>query len=441
MILPQFTSKQLRMVLIGVAVAMGIAVWAVGRYLSPAPPKSIAMSTGAVDGAYHAAALRYAKSLAAQGIEVKLNPSSGSVQNLARLNAAEASVALVQGGLGTASTDTEDDDDTTQLRTLSVVGYEPVWIFSRGVVGLEASLATLKGRRVAVGAEGSGSRKLALDLMASYGLTSQDVNLRLDTGMSAAKLLQAGELDAVIFAAAPTSAAVLALIGDPKVQLNSLAHANALPAKLAYLQTVSLKRGAIDPARNLPDRDIALLATTANLVVRDDLHPAVAYLLIEAARDAHRAPSPFSVRGEFPNLKGADFPVSDEAQRFFKEGRPFLQRYLPFWLANFVQRLILILVPLVAIMVPLFKVLPGLLDMRDKTRLYRRYGELMFIERDIATRQLTADEIAKTRKKLDSIAVEVSGMKFPLDFADKVYTLRQHVEFVRTQLDFEAKTA
>ncbi len=436
MVLPQLSPKQVRWALIVVTVILAIAAWAIGRYLSPAPPKTVSMSTGAAGGAYHAYGEQYAKALAAQGIQLKLMPSTGSIENLQRLNDGQASVGLVQSGLGTASTDTEDDDDTTPLRSLGIVSYEPVWIFSR-LAGVEAGLGALKGKRVSIGVEGSGARKVALDLLAAYGLNATDVNTQAMTNSAAALALKAGQLDATIFVSSVNSPLIEALLGDPGIKLISLAQTGGIPAKLHYLQALTLKRGAISPARDLPAVDTPLLSTSANLVVRDDLHPAVAYLLLEAAKDVHRAATPFQLRGELPRLAGVDFPPANEATRYFKDGRPFLQRYLPFWLANFVQRLLLVIVPLVAIMVPLFKVLPGLLDMRDRTRLYRRYGELMFLENDLKARQLSNEEVRRARARLDEMERDVATMKLPLDFSDKLYTLRQHIGFVRERLQTE----
>jgi hypothetical protein len=197
---------------------------------------------------------------------------------------------------------------------------------------------------------------------------------------------------------------------------------------------VVLRRGAIDPARDMPARDVPLLSTTANLVVHDSLHPALAYLLLEAARQTHAAPGLFHRPGEFPSPLATDFPLASEADRYFKNGRPFLQRYLPFWMANFVQRLVLTLLPLIAVLVPIFKFLPALLQWKERNRLFRRYGELKFLELDIAARELSAAERAAARKRLDDIENEVSKARFPLDFADRIYTLRQHVDYVRRSL-------
>ena len=198
---------------------------------------------------------------------------------------------------------------------------------------------------------------------------------------------------------------------------------------------MTLKRGSVDPQRDRPDRDIQLLSTTANLVVHEGVHPALAYLLLDAARQIHGGPSLIHAAGEFPSPKATEFPLAPAAERFFRDGRPFLLNYLPFWMANLVQRLVFLLVPLAAILIPLARLLPEVISQRQKRGLYRRYGELKFLEQDLAARRLDDEERHKASEQLDRIENELVQAKFPLDLSDRVYTLRQHVDFVRAQLN------
>jgi hypothetical protein len=238
--------------------------------------------------------------------------------------------------------------------------------------------------------------------------------------------------------AASQAPAVQQLLADNRIRLSSLEQVEGLAQRYPYFQTITLKRGAVDPGRDLPPNDVHLLATTANLVVREELHPALAYLLLDAAKQVHSQPSLIHRPGEFPNPRDTDYPLSDQSERYFKHGRPFLQDYLPFWMAIYAQRLLLWLVPLAAILVPLARVLPGLVSWRRQGRLYRRYGELKYLERDLAKRQLDDAERRAAHARLDSIENEIVRTKFPLDFSDRVYTLRQHVDYVRAQLDRQA---
>jgi TRAP transporter TAXI family solute receptor len=438
--LPKFRQgRRLLLWILLIAVITGL-VWAVVYFVSPAPPRSLVMSTGVEDGAYHHFGLRYQEILRANGIRLDLRTSSGGVENLQRLNDGSASAAFVQGGTGLLAQSPDAAPESTPLRSLATVSFEPVWIFSRDL-DLSRGLEPLAGKRVAVGLPGSGNYDVAVKLLSVYGVgqagaegQSGGAFFRTEGGLAVVDLLDSGQIDAAIIIAAPQAPAVHKLLADASVQLASLDQAEGLARRYPYFQTVVLKRGSVDPRRDLPPHDIELLATTANLVVRDDLHPALAYLLLEAAQEVHRAATLINRPGEFPSPVGTDFPLSDETERFFRSGRPFLQNYLPFWAANFVQRLLLVLVPVVAILFPLLRFLPDLISWRRQSRLYRRYGELKFLEQDLAARQLSDEERLEAGERLDHIEDEILNTNFPLDFTDRVYTLRQHVEFVRAQL-------
>ncbi len=439
MVIPTLNRKQVLYLSISLMTIMALLIWLIARYISPAPPSKIEMTTGSVDGASHQFALKYQAYLKANGVNLILKTSSGSVQNLERLNTGTP-IGFVQGGLGVLSIDPQKTDEDTPLRSLGVVGYEPIWLFvnsAESAKNLSKGLQTLQGKKIAIGAEGSGTRKVSLELLASYGVNPKNATLTAEGGINAANALLAKTTDAIIIIGAPQAPAVQMLLAKPEVHLVEIEHAEGIARRLPYMSIVTLKAGSVDPQRDLPGQDIKLLTTTANLVVRDDMHPALAYLLLEAARDAHKGATLLNKPAEFPHARGTDFPLADEAQRYYKDGRPFLQRYLPYWAANALQRLLLILIPLLAIAIPVLKTIPDLLDFKDKNRLYRRYEVLLKMERDLSSRQLSATEIAQSTLELDKIEVDISAAKFPLDFADRIYTLRQHVDYVREQLHKE----
>lgn len=418
------------------------ASWGLMKVISPSPPRSLNMSTGAADGAYHLFGLKYQASLKANGIALNLKTSTGSLENLSRLNANEVSVAFVQGGLGNTAENNTSTDITAAdlpLRSLGTVAFEPVWIFSN-TLDLTDGLTALKGKSIAVGVAGSGNYKVAMELLSAYGVVDAQgqpagkTQLVQEGGLAAAAKLQAHAVDAVMVVAAPQASSVKALLADPTLKLASLAQAEGLARRFPYLQTVSLKRGSVNPALNLPASDVTLLSTTASLVIRDDLHPALAYLLLETAHQVHSAPSLLAPPNTFPRAESVEWVLADEAQRYFKNGRPFLQTYLPFWVANFVQRLGLIAVPLLAILVPFFRVvLPGI-AWWQKGRINKHYGALKFLEAEIAGGNLTPEQIAQAHVQLNHMERDVLQARFPLDFADRVYTLRQHVALVRDSL-------
>jgi TRAP-type uncharacterized transport system substrate-binding protein len=435
LIIPSLSRKQTLLLALAIIAGLALLLSVFSRSVLPAPPRQVEMSTGAVDGASHQFALRYQAYLAANGVTLDLKPSTGAVQNLERLNAG-VPIAFVQGGLGLA-TGVDGAETETPLRSLGLIGYEPVWMFAAPAFArsLSKGLTPLAGKRIAIGSEGSGTRKVALELLQAYGIDAKNATLKPDGGIAAANALLAGELDLLIVIGAPQAPAVQLLLGkQEQANLVSIEHAEGLTRRLPYLSLVTLKAASIDPAQDRPRVDITLLTTTANLVIHEDLHPALAYLLLEAAREVHRGGSLLNRPGEFPNGNAGDFPLASEAERYYKEGRPFLQRYMPYWAANALQRLLLVLLPLIAIAIPVFRIVPKLFEFKEKQRLYRRYAVLLGMERDITSRALSAEEIVAASAQLDRIEHEVSHMKFSLDFSDRVYTLRQHVDYVRRQL-------
>ncbi|MCG6874854.1 MAG: TAXI family TRAP transporter solute-binding subunit [Betaproteobacteria bacterium] len=423
-----YTVKELAAVVLPVTLAVAVAFWITFKFVEPAPPRVVVMSTGGEGGAYQAYGLRYQAILAKDGVTLELRPSSGAVENVARLRDPESdvSVAFVQGGVAKAA-------DPPVLETLGSVYYEPLWVFYRGRAEID-KVNELEGKRIAVGPEGSGTRKLALAILDASGLGGAKVGLVDLGGSGAADALIGGAVDAAFIVAGPEAEIVRRLIQEEGIQLMSFSRASAYVARLPYLHKLVLPRGSLDLVRDLPREDVALVAPTADLVTKESLHPAIAYLLLAAAREVHGGPGPFHRAGEFPSPESVDFPLSSQAERFYRSGPPFLQRYLPFWAATLVDRMIVLLVPLFAVAVPLFRIVPGLYAWRVRRKVYRWYGELKFLEEEVRNRQ-HGDDPSDELARLAEIEAEVSDIRVPLGFAHEVYTLRMHVKLVREMLE------
>lgn len=421
------------------------AFWVTYHFIQPAPPDHLTITTGAADGAYYQYALRYREILARDGVRLDIQTSSGSVENLARLakdpseDNSGADAAFVQGGLGPLSRNTPladaatPDDDAPRPHSLGTVTYEGLWVFTRGKKE-PTRLTDLRGAKLAIGPEGSGSRKVALDLLAAHGISPTDATLSPLSGHPAIEALKRGELDAVFLIAAPDAPVVRELAALADVHPMSFANAAAIAKRFPYLTAVTLTQGVFDLKADLPPHDVQLVATRANLVVRADLHPALAYLLMEAASEVHGGAGLFHRAGEFPAAVGTDFPLATQAESYYKNGRPFLQRYLPYWLANLVQRMLLFLLPVFGVLIPVMKLLPVMINWRRQQRLNRWYGELKFLELDLDAHDLTREQLDRYLKRLAEIDDAARHMSMPLDFSDRVYTLRQHIAFVHERL-------
>ena len=405
------------------------AFWLAAQFIKPAPPDQLIVSTGGEGGAYQRFAARYKDVLAPYGITLVEKPSAGSTENLARLRDAEFEVdaAFIQGG--TARLGEEDE-----LLSLGDFYYEPLWIFYReAAVRGGDKLLDLKGKRVAIGGAGSGTHHLAMELLAANGIDAKNTRLIEAGGLGLVEGLLKNQIDAVLVVGPTQSSLVWSLLYTPGIRLMSLTHAEAYTRRFPYLARLVLPRGAIDLTQDIPPRDIHLVSPLTTLLVREDTHPALIGLLMQVASQVHGAPGVFQKPGEFPRAGHSEFPLSKEAERYYKSGKPFLQRYLPFWAATLIDRMVVMLVPLLAVLIPLFRFAPQIYGWRVRSRIYRRYGELKFLENEV-NEEPGRHTRAEWLRKLDAIETDASGIRTPLTFSDMLYTLRGHIDLVRDMI-------
>jgi TRAP transporter TAXI family solute receptor len=408
--------------------AIGLAV--AYQFVEPEPPRRISISTGSENGAYYAYAQRYAALLAGKGITLEIRTSAGSHQNLERIENGEVDVAFVQGGIALRAPD--DDEEAGPLRSLGSVSYEPVWVFYRGAQRVD-KLHQLDGRRIAVGEEGSGIRGLALQLLEANEIPANSPNLLPLAGLNAAEALQQDQIEAAFIVAAQEAPVVQVMLRSPGLRVVSLSQADAYLRRFPFLSKIVLPRGVVDLVRDVPPRDTVLLATTANVIVREDLHPAVAGLLLQVMTEVNGKGGFFQRAGEFPAYKDQSFPLSSDAARYYKSGPPFLQRYLPFWMAVLVERLLVMILPLLMLSLPLLKFAPALYSWRVRSKIVRCYGDLKFLENDLR-RHYEPARRQEYVQQLDRIENDASTLNIPLAFSDLLYTLREHINLVREEL-------
>jgi TRAP-type uncharacterized transport system substrate-binding protein len=401
--------------------------WAFGAW-APAPPRTVAMATGPEGSAYAVLGGRYRAILARSGVDLRLLPTAGAVENLARLRdpASGASVAFTQAGTAMA-------EDADVLASLGTVFYEPLWLFHRGL-DLADGFAAFRGKRLSIGPEGSGTRALAIRMLALGGIDGRSPDfLPLAPGDATARLMR-GEIDAAAFVTSWDSPDLQRLLTTPGVQLLSFPRADAHLALNPYLNKLVLPAGVADMGRNIPPADVVLVAPKASLVVRRDLHPAVQYLLLDAAAEVHSRPGIFQKAGEFPAAEAIDLPLSEDARQFYRSGRPFLQRYLPFWLAVLAERLLVLLVPVVGVVYPLLRSAPALYAWTVRRRVFRLYGELKLVEIELEGRR-AAGSTEGLLARLDDLDERASRLRVSRGHAALVYTLRHHIRLIRERLE------
>src|SRR3954470_8020753 len=414
-------------VLIGL-VAIAVAVKA-ARF---APPKTIHFAAGPDGSSYRNQADKYQKLLARDGVKVEILKTRGALDNLDKLAnpAIKVDVGFVQGGL-------TEGRDLPHLVSLGSVYPQPLMVYCRSTEPIEM-LSQLKGKRLAVGPEGTGARVLTLKLLKANEIDGPPTVLVDLTGDEAAKQLLAGTIDAAfVMGDSATPSVMKSLRGVPDIQLASFRQADGYLRKFRFLSKLTLPEGAMDLAKDYPPRTMTLIGPTVELVARDDLHPALSDLLIRAAREIHGTPGMFRNAGEYPAPLARDFRISDDAERYYKSGEQFLYKRLPFWLASLVDRLLVLLLPLLVVIVPATRLAPAIYRWRIRSRIYRWYGALMAIEREMRGNR-TPEQKERVRDRLDDIARAVSELRTPPSFADQLYVLRDHVAAVRRRLDVAA---
>jgi hypothetical protein len=405
--------------------------------LDPNPPKKVVLATGAEQGAYAEFGKRYAAWLKQRGIQVVLRNTQGAAENLALLRdpASGVDLAFVQGGADDARPTGEDavDDGLVSLGSLF---FEPVWLFYREDSAQRllkadrlANLSQLAGWRLNIGPPGSGVPNLVKKLLDANRIDASTITLQQLPQTPAVVSFLGSETDALVFASAPESLMVQMLLQTPGIKLFDFAQAEAYSRRFAFMSPVTLPRGVVDLARDVPPLDVHLVAPTATLVAKQATHPALMQLFVQAAQAIHGEAGWFQRKGEFPSANNTEWPLAKEAERFYRNGPPVLQHYLPFWLANLIDRMWVALVSIIAILIPLSRVVPPLYQFRIRSRIFRWYGQLRAVED--AHGERPPDELAK---ELDAIESRVENVTVPLSYADELYALRSHINLVRRRL-------
>jgi TRAP transporter TAXI family solute receptor len=407
-------------------IAIIIAFVVAFQWVKPAPPKRVVIATGRSDGAYYRYAQLYRERLAKAGITLEIRETSGSVENIRLLEDPKngVEIAFVQGGTASvAKTDT--------LVSLASLYFEPLWVFSRTAPG-PTDLRELKGRRLAIGPEGSGTRAVALTLLAANGITDATARLLPTTGIEAVQALRAGTLDTVFMIAGPSSPAVKEMLHTPGIELLGFPRADAYTKHFPFLNKLVLPAGSLSLQENLPPKESVMLAPAATLVVSNDFHPALVDLILITAAAVHGRRGLFETAQQFPSPEYLEFPLMHEAERYYKSGPPFLARYLPFWAATLVDRVKVLILPLL-VLVPLARLVPHVYRWRNRSKIMKRYRDVVDVDQALSANP-SRQECAALLTRMDQIEEDVRSIKVPLGYADAHYHLRMHADLVRRRV-------
>jgi TRAP transporter TAXI family solute receptor len=415
---------------------VAVLVWVLFRFLDPAPPRHVAMVTGAEGGGYHQFGLAMKERLAEDGLTLELHTTRGSLDNLARLTADSPDVQL--GLIQSGTTRLLERGALKRLEGLAALYHEPLWLFQQEGEQIQR-LSDLNGKRVAVGSEGSGTYAVVRSLFQTQGTPAQfegmdGGNWQMLSSDAAASALQNGDLDAAFFVLPAANDRITSLIATPGLELVSLTQARAYAARLTFLDHLDVTQGLLDIAGNKPPEDMQLLSPVATLIANQSFHPALTSLVLEAARDILSEGNLLDPAGAFPAAKPVELQLTGEADYYHRQGVPFLQRYLPFWIASIVDRYVVLLIPFIAIMVPLLRSMGPIYSWRMRARVFRWYGQLRDVDRLIHKGKIR-DTLEEEIDRLHRLQDELTQVDVPLSYAHELYSLHLHVRYMINRLE------
>jgi TRAP transporter TAXI family solute receptor len=418
----------------GPLIVIAIALLVVAYFLlDPNPPRHVVLGTGPENGAYAEFGKRYAAELKRYGIQVELRQTLGSQDNLRLLRDGKEALnlAFVQGG-ASETIRTNEHEHVEPVVSLGSLFFEPVWIFYRaGSIKNLTAITQLRGKRVNIGTMGSGTPGLVNRLLVANQIERADLQLSNLGDTDAVIALLEGKLDALVLVSAPEAQFVQMLLQTPGIRLFEFANAEAYARRYRYISPVVLPRSVAHLALDVPPRDLQLIAATTSLVAREDTHPAIIQLFVQSAARIHSGPGWIARAGQFPSAAHNEFPLAKDAERYYRNGPPLLQQYLPFSLANLIDRMWVALFSIVVVLLPVSRMVPPLYRFRVRSRIFRWYRNLRAIEAELEAGERPRDELIASLDKLES---RVAGVRVPLAYADELYSLRSHIVLVRTRL-------
>ncbi len=393
---------------------LGVAAFALAwQYVEPAPPSTVRMALGPSESSYFWLGERYREVLLEQGLEVELLESKGSTENLEMIRDGRADIALVQSGVSLGK------EEPYGFAFLASLFPEPLWVFTRDSAP-RADLLGVEGKRLGIGPAGSGSFHLARAVLTGMGLAEQ--NELVESNEKA--LLEEGELDLLFLVASPNSPQLRELLEDDDLQLISFRRAAGVTKHFDSITHLTLEEGSVDLKGNLPGQKTELLASSATLVVGEGFHPALTGVVLGAATKIHGQPGALQERGEYPSPEHGSFPLTREADYFHQNGPGFLQGLLPYKAAATLERLVILLLPLLTVILPLAKILPALYAWRLNSRIHRPYKELLRLENQVGEPTFL-QELQEVEKEARALA------DMPASYGAQVQNLRLHIERLR----------
>lgn len=400
------------------------------QFIQPSPKKEFTIATGSLNGQYYNTALKYKEILEKQKVKVNILTSKGSVNNLELLENKKADMAFVQNGIDYNKKD-------TNIEAIASTNYEPLWIFYKNE-GYEMDyIIQLISKKISLGEKGSGTFDLASKILNDNKINNTNSKLLNYSTKDAKDKLLKGEIDAMFVVVSPDSPIIKELLNDPNISLFSFKRSKAYSRKYTFLESLNLYEGTLDLYKNLPSEDINLLSTTASLVIRNDFSEELTRLVLKSIKEVHNTKGLFQKENQFPNAHNITMPINEEAQRYHENGDTWLEKIFPYWIASNLDRLKILLIPLITLSIPLLKGAFPLYRWSIRSKIYRWYNELQ--DFDLSLEKLSSKEELKQRlDELEKLKREIKEeTKVPLSYMGEYYDLIMHVELIITKINLK----
>jgi uncharacterized protein len=414
-------------------ILVGGSIWFAINFVNPSPPSKLVIATGDGEGDYAAFAQKYAEAMKAEGIHLQIRETKGTVENVRLLKDPKSDVAVAFVHDGYLS-----QNDAPDLSSLGSMYFEPLWIFvsNKPEFAKAATLTQLIGKKIAVGEKDSGTEVLATRLLNNSGVTTENSHFINMNWHEIQEGLNSGKIDVAFFMSPAEDDLIEELLKDSKIKLLSIDNAEALQRRMPFLHHLTLPHGSINIAKNLPEKDIEIVAPTATLLAKKSIHPALVHLLLKAATKAHSDASILEKANEFPADKDYEFDLNEDARQYYKNGAPAWHRYLPFWLATLLERFLVVAVPFFAVIIPAIRMIPRFFNWRARRKILSKYAQLKYIEVALMAlgTEVSRERINQFLKDLKKIETAVDNLRVPLEFAEQVYGLRANIKSVRDRI-------
>ena len=402
------------------------------KFIQPSPNKEITIATGSINGEYYQTALKYKEILEKQKLKVNNLTSNGSIENVQLLNEKKADIAFVQNGI-------EILENENNLQAIASVYYEPLWIFYKHESYSMDYIIQLISKKISIGTQGSGTKDLSLKLLKNNGIDENNTQILNHTNQEAKDLLLNGEIDAMFIISSADSKIVKELLENPSIRLFSFKRAKAYSRKYIFLESNPLYEGTIDLYKNLPFEDVNLLMTTANLIVRDDFSDELIRLILKEIKPLHNKKGLFEIENQFPNIDNLSLEINEDANRYFTYGDTWLEKLFPYWIASNIDRLKILLIPLITLMIPLSKGFFPLYRWSIRSKIYKWYKQIQTI--DLASFDAKEDELKTLSKTITQLRHEIKAeTKVPLSYMGEYYDLIMHLELVISNINTKIKS-